>query len=350
MKNKLTLFVSIVIMQFIVINSICAATAASSSLSCNPTIKILNQDPTPAVPDSYVKVVFEVTDMANCNGLTVKLEPEYPFSLDPGYESAQSIKGLYYSSSGYEATWDIPYKIRIASDALEGDYYLKLGYHEGEGNIGFAVREFNISIVDSQTDFAIVVQESSGTDVSLGVVNIGKNTANSLIVGVPQQTGYRASGTSQQIVGNLEAGDYTIVAFTLQQIMPRNSSGMMNSRNATRPGENIGASASEPLKIQLSYTDGIGKRRTVTKDVDYSSQGAGNFTAIGFRGQRNNTNANLFGLSYIWWLVIVGITLVIVLIIVYKKLGHKIFKKNDHLKSSEKFPDWVSAERSHNKK
>ena len=112
-------------------------------------------------------------------------------------------------------------------------------------------KDFNITITDVQTDFDVVIQEASGTQVSIGIVNIGKNTANSLIVRIPQQENFRASGTSEQIVGNFAAGDYTIVSFNIISIA-------RNARNATLPRnftQFSSQNASQPLKIQIDYTD-----------------------------------------------------------------------------------------------
>ena len=50
-------------------------------------------------------------------------------------------------------------------------------------------------------------------EISLSVANVGNNMAYSVKVSVPDQDGYKVSGSSSTIVGNLEKGDYTIASF-----------------------------------------------------------------------------------------------------------------------------------------
>jgi hypothetical protein len=315
--------------------------------NCNPSIEIVNQDPTPAIPNSYVKLVFEVSGLYNCDGFTVKLAPEYPFSLDPGYDTIQSISKTPSVVGGYKDTWNFAYKIRVADDALEGDYELKLFTTEGiNTNLQSVsnIRSFNLSLIDSQTDFATVIQDSSGSQISLGIVNTGKNTANSLIVSIPTQENFRSSGTSEQIVGNLAAGDYTIVSFSISPKNSRNNSQNRQSGIENNPQNQI-------LKIKMDYTDAIGKRRSVIKEIDYNAN-QGNSTAI-FRNFSSQNRRDISSGISIWWYIISGIIIIlIVLSFIYKKYK----KKSHHLstdnnsKISKNDPNWVSSVRTQHKK
>src|SRR3989344_3461580 len=112
MKNKIYYMVLV----FILIASISLVHAADIT-SCNYAINLINQDPNPATPNSYVKLVFEVSGLSNCNGFAVKLDPQYPFSLDPGADVVQTITKTPYAQD-YKSTWDIPYKVRVAQEAL----------------------------------------------------------------------------------------------------------------------------------------------------------------------------------------------------------------------------------------
>ena len=51
--------------------------------------------------------------------------------------------------------------------------------------------------------------------ISLSVANVGNNMAYAVKVSVPEQEGYRVSGSSSTIVGNLQKGDYTIASFNV---------------------------------------------------------------------------------------------------------------------------------------
>ena len=76
----------------------------------------------------------------------------------------------------------------------------------------------DIDVADAQTNFDLVVQDSTSSEVSLAIANVGKNTANSMIVRIPEQNGFRVTGTNGQMVGNLDSGDYTIASFSLAAI------------------------------------------------------------------------------------------------------------------------------------
>jgi len=338
MKNKLLL----VIAAAVVILGFFSFASADESATCSPTIQLVSQDPVPAVPDGYLKVVFEVTNIDNnaCNGLSVKLDPTYPFSLDPSSDAVQSIQNSPYTQN-YQQGWTVPYKLKIASDAVQGDYNLRLFWAAGStGSFESSIeKNFNITITDAQTNFATVIQEVSGTQVSIGVVNTGKNTANSVIVSVPQQDDFRTSGISQQIVGNLAAGDYTLVNFN---VLPK------FSRNSTQSATAQNLPASHILKVQIDYTDGIGQRRTTTKDIALDNTLIqGNLTTGQLRTSRTSTTTSSISL----WEYIAAIAAALLIVgVVYKKRSSiaNFYKKRKNANSNET-PDWVIAERHHKK-
>lgn len=338
MKNKT------ILITFAVLAILLSAGFASAD-GCNPTINLVNQDPTPAIPNSYVKVQFEVSNLLGCNGFAVKLDPQYPFSLDSGVDPVQTIVSSPYAQN-YKPTWTVPYTIRVANDALEGDYNLGLLYHDSASKDFSTVsveNEFNITVTDVQTDFQTVLQGFSGTQASIGIVNTGKNTANSLVVSIPSQNNFIPIGTSEQIVGNLVAGDYSIVSFSVAPRVLRNST-------RTSTGTNFGAGqqfGEQNLSIKIDYTDSIGERRTVIKEVQIASTllSQGNITNRAF-GTGSRTAATS-GTSPIIYLIIVVLILALGAL-VYKKHGkeiEKFYEKKMGKKALKGEPDWVSAER-----
>lgn len=344
MRAKLTVLFSAFFL-FMMITNINFVSAAYGDSSCNPVIKIVSQDPIPSIPDSYVKLIFEVSNLGNCYGFAVKLNPEYPFSLDTGSDSIQTIENIP-SSSGYKSAWDVPYKIRIASDALDGEYNLKLTYHEGSGRDfeTFAIEKmFNITIQDSRTKFDAVIQESAGSDVSIAIANIGKYTANSVVVRIPEQESFIVSGTDGQMVGNLESGDYTIVGFSV-------ASKVTAPRNMTRGSSPSNSPVqSSNLKFDVYYTDNIGERRIVNMELPLNS---GNSTMMsGFPGRKTSSSS-----WSSWYTILIILVIFIGGCWIYKKYPKKIrdflskiiSKKPD--KSLSKIPDWIKNAREKVKK
>jgi len=346
MRNKQLLFFSFI---FVLILTFGIDFVIAESQSCNPTIQLVSQDPNPAVPNDYIKVLFEISNLGNCNnGFSVRLNPEYPFSLDLNESSVQEIETNPFAP-GYRSVWMIPYKVRVDSAAFDGDYSLKLQYDKGSDSNWESYVEggFNVTIEDSRTKFDAVIQESSGSDVSIAIANIGKYTANSVVVRIPEQDSFVASGTDGQMVGNLESGDYTIVGFTIS------SKGGMLQRNMSQNKNNPSQTpASNKLKFDVYYTDNLGERRVVNMELPLNIGNSSSMIMGSFNGrQRTPTSSSS---SWIKWIVIIAI--LIVAFIVYKKypeqsknLLNKIYTKIKSLRknkekdsSSSKVPDWVT--------
>ena len=93
--------------------------------------------------------------------------------------------------------------------------------------------------------------------------------ADAVKVSIPSPNNYRVDGSSSTIVGNLQKGDYTIASFNVTSA----PSGTYTNGNSS--GFN---SLSNPLKVQIEYTDPQGNRLTVDKDVIVPSGGIGSST------------------------------------------------------------------------
>jgi hypothetical protein len=349
-KMKAKLFSVIIVVLLITIVGTIKLNVASDSPSCKPQIKLVGQDPVPATPNSYLKLVFEVSNLGGIDcqeGLAIKLNQAYPFSLDPGINEFQTLSARPYAS-GYNTVWTVPYTVKIASDTINGEYNLTLFYHTGNSEVfgdSYSIASFNITIKDTQTDFSTIVQETSGTQVSIGIVNIGENTANALIVGIPQQDNYETSGVSEQIVGNLAAGDYTIVSFTLTQKNLKDPTKI----NGTRPSGT--ATVGQPLKIKISYTDGIGKRRSVINELQLTTTPSSNMTQMipngANFGKRNNSSSVL-----LWWILGIIVVVLAAGAFVYFKYFRKRKKSSEkhHQEKNSDVPEWVANEKNKIKK
>jgi hypothetical protein len=106
---------------------------------------------------------------------------------------------------------------------------------------------------------------------------------------VPKQEGFTTSGAIANIVGNLDSGDYTLVTFDISKSISR------------EPGSNVTiVSQDDTITIEISYTDTLGIRRTVDKEVYYSFGGPSMMNTSSLAGnfaQRSSGSSN--GLLYI---------------------------------------------------
>ncbi|MFA5992998.1 MAG: hypothetical protein WC796_04800 [Candidatus Pacearchaeota archaeon] len=361
MKNNL--FISIVILAFVGF-FLASHLVFAQSISCNPEIKIVNQEPYPASPAEYVKVVFEISGLTSCGSFAVKLNPTYPFSLDPGYDAIQTIGSSPYAP-GYKTTWMVPYTVRIADDAFKGDYNLELLSHLGSSrdfnSSTVITNKFNITIQDSRTEFDAVIQESSGSDVSIAIANIGKYAANSVVVRIPEQDYYTISGTDGQMVGNLASGDYTIVGFSVSRKMGNIQRNINKSSDEMPSPDQIPTTqtASNKLRFDIYYTDNMGKRRIVNMELPLNS--ATNSSMMGMRNFNKSSSTSFFSFSN-WYIWVVILIIIIILYLVYRKFSRqiknlvsKLFSKRNGLKNKDKTshedqPEWMKNAKEKEKK
>ena len=327
---------------------------------CSLSLALVNQDPVVANPGDYVKVVLQLAGVENkgCKGAILSLDSSYPFSLEND-NSQRVLSGNTYSSSEYSDVWNIPYTLRVDKGALDGESELIVNYRAGSwDSSSYITKRFNISVENSQTSFDAVIQEVSGSDVSIAIANIGKYTANSVVVRIPEQDSFTATSTNGQMVGNLESGDYTIVSFSLSsKSMLPTSQPSRDSKNASSSSQPSLISQSGNLTFDIYYTDNIGERRTITLDLplSLSSSTSANST-IGsgnFPGNRKSSWSVWYTMG-----IIAGVLIIVFLILIKKfpkqtkdffdKMKNKRNKKKNN--SANQIPDWIKSNKEKERK
>ncbi|MFA7708273.1 MAG: hypothetical protein WCX73_04965 [Candidatus Pacearchaeota archaeon] len=311
--------------------------------ACILNLTLINQDPYPAVPGDAVDLVFQLSGIENpgCAGAIIEVVPSYPFSIDG--ETTQSLAGNTWITY-YKKEWMIHYRMIVDKNSFEGEPELEVKIGQENPDVSYF---FPITVQDSRTSFDAVIQDSTSSEVSIAIANVGKYTANSVIVRIPEQDGYTASGTDGQMVGNLESGDYTLVGFTVSKKMT--SPGNMTQGDMTQgqmPSSQTQTSSN--LKFDIYYTDNIGERRVVNLELPLSTE-SNTSMANGFVGRPGQTSH--WYSSWISWVIIVVILGIAYFL--YRKFPKQIkgflgkinlFKKkssqeNSHL--TNKTPDWI---------
>lgn len=223
---------------------------SSVSALCNINVSLLNQDPYPAVPGDYVKLLFQVTGLNNfdCGVVKFQLFPQFPISFDPGVSPITTVNsGIYVPQ--YSSSVLIPYKVRIDKNALDGENQIQLGYsHSLQENFSSYVSSyFDVVVNNTETDFQVIVNSYSYSTqtLTLGIINTGKNNVQALTVSIPNDGEFNFTGSNDQIIGTLASSDDTTVTF----------SGVPNGNK---------------INVILSYNDLNGFRRTLNKSVDFS--------------------------------------------------------------------------------
>jgi hypothetical protein len=213
--------------------------------SCILTPTLINQDPYPVVPGDYVKLVFQVTGLADptCGNVTFQLIPQYPISFDPGVSPYYSVFGGVYATN-YNSYLTIPYNVRVDPNAVKGNDTIYLQYGTSNFN-NSAVAPFSLSVQDIRSKFEVFVKNYDYTtnDLTFEILNIGQNDVQSLTVMIPPgQQNITVKGSSTYVVGSLSSNDFTTADFN---IMPNRGN----------------------INMTISYNDITGVRRSLNETV-----------------------------------------------------------------------------------
>jgi hypothetical protein len=224
---------------------------------------------------------------------------------------SDNTKHIKYLDAGQSVKVD--YTVMADVSATPGLYTLgvNLSYEDSQSNSKNIQTTAGL-FVGGPTDFDVSFSESDAGETSFSIANVGNNIAYAVKVSIPDQDGYKVLGSSSTIVGNLEKGDYTIASFnvTNAQVEGENSGtspDAANTRNVAEDNASSSSMNSNPLKVQIEYTDAKGERITVDKDVAVqmsASTGLGTGSRSGARGNRNGGLSS--SLPYILGIVIVG--------------------------------------------
>lgn len=215
------------------------------SANCILVPHLVNQEPYPAIPGETVELLFQVrgTDNRDCKDVVFILEPEFPFYLGPEQDAEVRIKGGTYVED-FNNFMMIPFKVRIDKDAVEGKNEIKVKYSRDETRNVFTVEKFDVEIRDVRTDFEIFVRDydASQNRITFEILNSGKNDVEALTIEIPRQENIKVKGANRNIVGFLDATDFTTANFEATPF----------------DGE---------IKVIIHYTDIINERRSIEKTV-----------------------------------------------------------------------------------
>jgi hypothetical protein len=249
---------------------------------------------------------------------------------------SDNTKHIKYLDAGQSVKVD--YTVMADVNANPGLYPLNvnLSYEDSQSNSKNIQTTAGL-FVGGATDFDVSFSESSAGETSFSVANVGNNIAYAVKVSIPDQDRYKVSGSSSTIVGNLEKGDYTIASFNVTEAQAGgdNSGTAIDTANKRDVvGDNASSSSmnSNPLKVQIEYTDAKGERMTVTKEVKLETT-SGNMTAAGGPGGQGRSSG--FG-SYVFYIVVIALAGGV---FVYRKKIQEKMKARKEKQSGYKKPE-----------
>jgi hypothetical protein len=306
----------------------------SVAVESKQNAEIIHIDKSLLVPGEQSSLKFSINNVGSSplRDLSFYWENSDGIILPVGSDNTRYVKYIDVGDSA-----ELEYQVIADTNADAGLYKLDLHltYDNPLTNGTKTISTIAGVYVGGGTDFDVAFSESSSSQVSFTVANIGSNTASSVSVIIPQQDGWQVTGASSMIIGNLNVGDYTVASFTIQSV--QSNSGSFNSStqnqrvNRSQNAQfTTGANtrASNKLKIQIAYTDTMGLRKFVDKEVTLNQASSGTsstantVTAAGMPQFGRSRQQNFF-VQYKWYIItFVGLGAVALLIVFrvrYKK-------------------------------
>lgn len=139
---------------------------------------------------------------------------------------------------------EIKFTLLVDSQAQTGVYNIPLKI----SGMNYSSSDYIGMGVAGITDFELSYQES-GSNFLLSVSNIGVNPARAVSVEIPSQNSFKVSGSTTQVIGNLNSGDYTSANFQVSQM------------------------GRSDMIIKILYTDAGGARRSLEKNLPVKLSG-----------------------------------------------------------------------------
>jgi hypothetical protein len=327
-------------------SSVAAKRSLSVDVKSKESAEIIHIDKTSLIPGKESSLKFTVNNVGNAplRDMTFSWLNSDDIILPVGSDNTRYIKYLDVGESA-----ELDYTVIPDTNADPGLYKLDLSLKYEDPTTG---EENEISTiagvyVGGATDFDVAFSESSNGETSFSIANIGSNPAYSVSVIIPQQDGWTVSGSNSMIIGNLNKGDYTVASFTLQagrtaavqkDIGNMSKEDMANLRNQMQ--------SSSQVKVQIAYTDTMGNRGIVEKEVQINQQ---KMNATGIQALSPNGQFAQFGRQRIQqqttfskyrWYILAGAVLIVFCVLYFsyrkKKMINPDFRIKDLFKKKKK--------------
>jgi len=282
--------------------------------------EVIHIDKTTLVPGKQTSLKFTINNVGNAplRELTFSWINEDKTVLPVGSDNTKYVRYIDVGDSA-----ELEYQVIADSNAEAGLYelVLRLIYDDPISGTEKEINTIAGIYVGGGTDFDIAFSESSIGSTSFTIANIGSNPAFSVSVIIPQQEGWTVSGSNSMIIGNLNTGDYTVASFGLQfsKTIPAITDRQKKLTQEELLAQKKSTQSQGSLKIQIAYTDTMGKRELVEKEVSMNPQNImGAAIDLGAESSQS-TKASFIGgkvkqqnffSKYKWYIVVLAVLMV----------------------------------------
>jgi len=199
----------------------------SASAQTTPELiqTFLNQDPDPSEPGKYVELRWKIDKIGNAKIRDIKytLEVEYPFYFDESDTPERNL-GDWEGFSDEDQFFILFYKVRVAPDAIEDTYKIKLKSNTNSNDF-WVTREYDVRVGDKERpDFIIgqittspskLASDLDEAELSVEIANIGDGTAENVVVELKLPEGFTPSYSysDREALGTIMAGTSKVATF-----------------------------------------------------------------------------------------------------------------------------------------
>jgi hypothetical protein len=200
--------------------------AAVQDTSSQIVATLLNQDPDPVQPGMYVDVRFKIENIGlyQASDLVFQLQPNYPFSLDPGDTPIRQL-GTFYGKAVGDNSATLYYRLRVDPKAGEGDNKILLKYSTDNGKNWATFPDFSIRIktLNPQVDVTDITTTPSILDpgknakVIVKITNFADSFVQDAVVSLDLSSMPFApiNSTAQKRIKIINAGESFMVPFDI---------------------------------------------------------------------------------------------------------------------------------------
>ncbi len=242
-------------------------------------VEVIHIDKTAFIPGKQSSLKFRINNVGNAplKDITFNWENKDNTILPVGSDNTRYIRYIDVNEG-----FDLEYQVIADTNANPGLYKLNL-YLAYTDSINGTTKQLSTIAgvyIGGGTDFDIAFSESTNGEASFSVANIGSNPAYAVLVIIPEQRSWRVSSSNSVMIGNLNSGDYTVANFKLQSsantttsqntattaTQDRLQEAVPNIQERSTMQRPVNKS-SEMVQMQIAYTDTMGERKVIEKEV-----------------------------------------------------------------------------------
>lgn len=245
------------------------------TIASQNNVRITKVTPSILTPGQQIALTFTLQNAGNSfvQGLTLSWNEASKLIVPIGSENQ-----VYIASLAPNENKDVTFNVISDPAITPGVYELNVNFSYQNSNSTSSSTTSQSStvgiVVGGPADLDVNVQSYTNGQIALAVSNIGTNPASAVSISLPPQGSLLVAEPTSQFLGNLLKGDFTVATF--QTITPSQTANSL-AQNASRRRFMNGSSDS--ITVQISYTDTLGNRQAITKQVPFNmvlaSLGAG---------------------------------------------------------------------------